>query len=106
MTYELSQTPEEPATAPPVKLAAPTPQRPPESPGCLPGRRSAERQHFDERPSNRVINAKPISTSPPDPRDTTREIEKEARRPEYRESPRQFVRLAAEPVQPRGDRRP
>ena len=35
----------------------------------------------------RVVNARPISPVPPDPRDRTREIQKEAQNPQYREVP-------------------
>ena len=40
----------------------------------------------DERTASRIPNARPISTTPPDLRDTTREIENEARRAEYARS--------------------
>ena len=52
-------------------------------------------------PAPRVANARPIIASPPDPRDTTREMEREARRPEYREPPRQLAQVTLEPVQPK-----
>ncbi|HZN27635.1 MAG TPA: hypothetical protein VFB75_25650 [Burkholderiales bacterium] len=39
-------------------------------------------------PTERVVNARPISPVPPDPRDRTREIQKEAQNPQYREVPR------------------
>jgi septal ring-binding cell division protein DamX len=48
-----------------------------------------------------VQNARPIIATPPDPRDTTREMEREARRPEYREPPRQVAQVTVETVQPR-----
>jgi MSHA biogenesis protein MshM len=47
-----------------------------------------------------VANARPIYATPPDPRDTTREIEKETRRA-YREPVRQPAPAPAVPVQPR-----
>ena len=88
MTYELSHTPAEPPPPASVRVAAkaepPAPAPPP------PPRELAPR----------VQNARPIIATPPDPRDTTREMEREARRPEYRE-PRQVAQASVEPVQPR-----
>ena len=43
----------------------------------------------------RVANARPISAVPPDPRDRTREIEKEAQKAEYREPARPFADRAS-----------
>jgi MSHA biogenesis protein MshM len=47
-----------------------------------------------------VANARPIYATPPDPRDTTREIEKETRRA-YQKPVRQPAPAPAAPVQPR-----
>ena len=83
LTYELSQLPEEPIVAVTrVATAA-----------------SSAAPRAEEPPPDRVSNARPISAVPPAPRDRTREIEKEARKPEYREPPRQAQ--AAPAVQPR-----
>jgi hypothetical protein len=88
MTYELSRTPAEPLQT--VRVAsnaqsatAPVPIPPP----------------LDAAP--RVPNARPILATPPDPRDTTRAMEKEARRGQLREAPRQAAQLTLEPAQPR-----
>lgn len=82
MTYELSQVPEErlpaPAKAPAPVAAAPTPAVRPADPPAPPLAALPE-------PAERVANARPISAIPPDPRDRTREIEKEAQKPEYRD---------------------
>jgi septal ring-binding cell division protein DamX len=101
MTYELSQTPEEPTPAP-VKATAPLQVPPDQSSSAAAAPANPGGGPSDERPLSRVANARPINATPPDPRDTTREIEKEARRPEYRESPpRQTSKALAEPVQAR-----
>jgi septal ring-binding cell division protein DamX len=97
MTYELSQTPAEPAPAP-VTLSPPAARAP-----------AAEdiATQRDSPPStpdvvaSRVQHARPIIASPPEPRDTTREMEKEARRADYREPQARPSAPAAESVQPR-----
>ena len=88
LSYELSRVPDDvrqsaatskvesgaragaaPAAAPPPSAAqAPAPEAP--------------------IPTERVLNARPINPVPPEPRDRTREIQKEAQNPEYREPPR------------------
>ena len=79
MTYELSQLPQE-VTAPvkspaPMASAAAKAAQPPaleRAPGKTPDDVALS--------ASRIVNAKPISAAPPDPRDTTREMAKEARR--------------------------
>jgi len=80
LTYELSRLPEEPIAAV-ARVPIPAPPAP----------------RAEESPAERVSNARPISAIPPDTRDRTREIEKEARKPEYREPPRQQAVPAAPP---------
>ena len=79
MTYELSQLPQElspPVKAPPPVAAAPS--KATKTPGL---ERGASKAPEDVSSSaSRIVNAKPISAAPPDPRDTTREMAKEARR--------------------------
>ena len=94
MTYELSHTPAEPPPAP-VRVAAKA-EPPPSAPIVAPTPPTPLRE-----PAARVQNARPIIATPPDPRDTTREMEREARRPEYREPPRQVAQASVEPAQPR-----
>lgn len=87
MTYELSQLPEEP---PPVKPKRPAAQLGPAAQARQPAPRvelPAATVSGESVPTARVVNARPIIAVPPDPRDTTREIEKETRRPDYRETP-------------------
>jgi septal ring-binding cell division protein DamX len=104
MTYELSHTPVEPPPTAVRVAAKPEP--------ALPKREVvaqavvAQTPRIDPapriEPQPRVANARPISASPPDPRDTTREMEREARRADYREAPRQLAQVTAvEPVQPK-----
>ena len=81
MTYELSQLPEEP---PPVKAAGPAPQ-PAAAQAAPRAERAAATVSGQSVPTARVVNARPIVAAPLDPRDTTREIVKETRRPDYRE---------------------
>lgn len=87
LTYELSRAPAElplvalktaPAPAAAPRVAQAPPSTPPATPVVV------------EAPSQpeRVANARPISTVPPEPRDRTGEIEKEAQKPEYREASR------------------
>lgn len=91
LTYELSRAPEErPAIAAkpvPVRAAAPTASgaRGAKTPVPAPAAALSE----TPPPAERVANAKPISSVPPEPRDRTAEIEKEAQNAEYREAPRQ-----------------
>lgn len=101
MTYELSQLPEElppprpkpastqVASAQPARRAEPpTPVAPPVPEEAL--------------ATARVVNARPISAVPPDPRDTTREMEKEAHRPEYKErAPKPQAKAATQSTEPR-----
>jgi septal ring-binding cell division protein DamX len=91
MTYELSHTPAEP---PPAVVRVAAKGEAPPAPAAAPATPPRE-------PAPRVQNARPIIATPPDPRDTTREMEREARRPEYREPPRQLAQASVEPVQPR-----
>jgi septal ring-binding cell division protein DamX len=90
LTYELSRAPEErPAIAAkpvPARAAAPTASvaRAAKAPLPAPAAALSETSPSAER----VANAKPISSVPPDPRDRTAEIEKEAQNVEYREAPR------------------
>ncbi|MGZ5118877.1 MAG: SPOR domain-containing protein, partial [Burkholderiales bacterium] len=53
-----------------------------------------------EESPTKVANARPIYATPPEPRDTTREIEKESLRP-YREPARQQPQAPTLPAQPR-----
>ena len=85
LTYELSRPPRE---APVVPRAPP-----PVASSSVPAKNaasSAATPSTDEATASRIANARPINATPPDPRDTTRGIEKESRRlPEARESTRQ-----------------
>jgi len=86
LTYELSQLPEEPL--PTVVKAAPaaTAARSSAAPAAAP----------EASPlAARVVNARPISALPPEPRDRTAAIEKEAQKPEYRETARRETPAAA-----------
>lgn len=92
LTYELSRAPEERSAAGPkpgpASVAAPsTPvarapalKAPPPAPAAVPSEASPS--------AERVAHSRPISSIPPDPRDRTGEIEKEAQKAEYREAPR------------------
>jgi septal ring-binding cell division protein DamX len=82
MSYELSQVPEEPPARPVVADAAPAVAEP-----AVVAFRREPAENIEERPASRVANARPISSTPPDPRDTTREIENEARSAEYSRAP-------------------
>ena len=91
MTYELSQLPQElsvPVKAPPPVAATPSKAT---KPPVL--ERAASKAPEDVSSSSRIVNAKPISAAPPDPRDTTREMAKEARR-----IPEKTVRARETPV--------
>jgi hypothetical protein len=77
LTYELSHAPAEPPVAP-LKVAASAVAPAPARPAMAEASPQAER----------VANARPISAVPPEPRDRTGEIEKEAQKPEYREASR------------------
>jgi septal ring-binding cell division protein DamX len=90
MTYELSQLPQERVLPPPKPLpaaapvaVAPPPAARPPAVAVVPIPAPAP-EPFPER----VANARRISAVPPDPRDRTREIEKEAQNAEYREPAR------------------
>lgn len=98
MTYELGQTAEEPATLAAPRTGASRSAAAPDAAGV--GSASA-RTPAEERAASRIANARPISTIPPEARDTTREIEKEARRAEYREPPQRPVVKSGGDVQPR-----
>lgn len=93
LTYELSRAPEErSAAAPkpePASAAAPTASvaRAPAVTTAPPAPAAALTERSP--PVERVANARPISSVPPDPRDRTGEIEKEAQKAEYREALRQ-----------------
>lgn len=78
ITYELSQLPQE-LTAPvkPPAPAAAAPSKATQPPGL---ERAAGKAPEEVSSASRIVNAKPISAAPPDPRDTTREMAKEARR--------------------------
>ncbi|MDB5865858.1 MAG: Sporulation domain protein [Betaproteobacteria bacterium] len=94
MTYELSQAPAEPPPAP-VKAA------PQAAPALTADEMIARRSPppASDVVASRVQHARPIIASPPEPRDTTREMEKEARRADYREP--QVRQSPPESVQPR-----
>jgi septal ring-binding cell division protein DamX len=99
MTYELSHTPAEPVPAP-VRMTAPAPAQTP--PAQIATARVTAASPAPAAETNRIQNARPISAAPPDPRDTTRAMEKEARGAGDREP--QSGRLASPtvaPVQPR-----
>ncbi len=100
MTYELSQAPEEPAAATPKLAAAPRPAQSDESDAPAPVAR-ATAGSSEALATRRVSNARPISATPPDPRDTTGAIEKEARRAQSREPGSKAAAKAGEAVQPR-----
>jgi septal ring-binding cell division protein DamX len=94
MTYELSQAPAEPPPAP-VKAA-------PQAAAALTADEMIARRSpppASDVVAGRVQHARPIIASPPEPRDTTREMEKEARRADYREP--QVRQSPLESVQPR-----
>jgi hypothetical protein len=99
MTYELSQTPEEPSAAQPRLAAVVQPAASPDE-GAAPASARVTAEPAQEPPPRRVSNARPISSTPPEPRDTTRAIEKEARRARDAE-PRPSSRAMFDPVQPR-----
>ncbi|HEX2830353.1 MAG TPA: SPOR domain-containing protein [Burkholderiales bacterium] len=91
MTYELSHAPAEPPPAPVRVTTKAEPIVPRAAPALAP---PPQAPRADAAP--RVANAKPIIATPPDPRDTTREMEREARRPDYREPPRQVAQATVE----------
>lgn len=91
MTYELSHTPVEPPPAPVKVTAKAEPILPRQAPVAAP-----PPQPPRPDPAPRVANARPIIATPPDPRDTTREMEREARRPDYREPPRQVAQVTVD----------
>ena len=92
MTYELSHTPVEPPPAPVKVTARPEPIVPRAAPVVTPPPPQPARPDL----APRIANARPIIATPPDPRDTTREMEREARRPDYREPPRQVAQVTVE----------
>ena len=99
MTYELSQLPEDrpaapPKAAPPVTVASAPLVRPVAAPVSAP----AAPAGVELPATDRVVNARPISVVPPEPRDRTREIEKEAQKTEYREPARRQPQAAPSPV--------
>jgi septal ring-binding cell division protein DamX len=95
MSYELSQTPEELPARPAASIS---PAAPAEVESAVAFRHEAPAV-VEERFASRVANARPISSTPPELRDTTREIENEARRAEYRQ-PRLSSRGAGETASP------
>jgi septal ring-binding cell division protein DamX len=99
MTYELSHPPVEKTAS---SASQKTPMAPPAATSSaasvsVPQRSSV--RPLDQLPA-KVANARPIYATPPEPRDTTREIEKESLRP-YREPPRQQPQAPTLPGQPR-----
>lgn len=74
MTYELSQLPQE--LPPPPKAASAAPPVPKPSAASPPERVASVASEVGAVPANRVVKAKPIASSPPDPRDTPREMSK------------------------------
>ncbi|HYC49020.1 MAG TPA: SPOR domain-containing protein [Burkholderiales bacterium] len=93
LTYELSQLPQErPAAPPKAPPPAATPARLPVSASSVPVAPPAEPQVRE-----RIANARPISATPPAPSDRTREIDKEAKKPDYREPPRAQAKAAPLP---------
>jgi septal ring-binding cell division protein DamX len=75
LSYELSRAPSE---RPRAAVAEPT----------TPATAAAGTPPGEPALNDYVANARPISTVPPEPRDRTREIQKEAQNPQYREAPR------------------
>jgi septal ring-binding cell division protein DamX len=99
MTYELSRPPAEKAAGSSTQKArASSPAIPSSAASVAVPQRSSGRS-LDE-PAVKVANARPIYATPPEPRDTTREIEKESLRP-YREPARQQRQASTVPTQPR-----
>jgi septal ring-binding cell division protein DamX len=90
LTYELSRPPASPAKSP---AQAPSPEKTATASASAPAPPTRAKSAQD-LPTSKVANARPIYPTPPDPRDTTREIEKETRRA-YRQPP------PAPAVQPR-----
>lgn len=100
LTYELSRPPDERPVSPPKAVPAvasapvlrPPPPAVPAAKGpaaaLAPAPPASSVVAAPPPPAERVANARPISIQPPDPRDRTAEIEREARKPEYREPPR------------------
>jgi septal ring-binding cell division protein DamX len=79
MTYELSRVPEEPL----MVVARPA------APAAVPAPRPAPRVVPAEPPVEaRIVDARPINTRPPDPRDRTAAIEQEAQNAEYGDTSR------------------
>ena len=81
MSYELSRAPAEPRSVPPI-----APETPPPKAKTPTVETAASDQPVG---GERIANARPISTVPPEPRDRTAAIQKEAQNPENREAPRQ-----------------
>jgi hypothetical protein len=98
MTYELSQLPDEASVAAAAKAAAAASVQAAAPAAVAPALAPTRAVPASEEvPTSRVVASRPITAAPPDARDTTVAIEKEARRPEYRETSRR----AADGVQPR-----
>lgn len=102
MTYELRQLPEDrpaaPSRVPSASVAvvsAPVVRAPVAAPAPAP---AAPAVALELPATERVVNARPISVVPPEPRDRTREIEKEAQKTEYRETARPQTKAAPSPV--------
>lgn len=82
MTYELSQLPEE---LPPPRPKPPAPQIALAQPAKSAAVPAPAVPREDAVATPRVVNARPITAAPPDARDSTREMGREARRPDYQE---------------------
>ena len=88
LSYELSRAPDD------VRQSAATPKvesgaRAGAAPAASPPSSAAQAPAAEAPiPAEHVLNARPINPVPPEPRDRTREIQKEAQNPEYRETPR------------------
>lgn len=101
MTYELSHLPQERFPPPPKALTIVAPAAPvavaPAPAARPPVIATPPLPPAEELPAERVANARPISALPPDPRDRTREIEKEREKAEYREPAARPVKAAPPP---------
>jgi septal ring-binding cell division protein DamX len=85
LSYDLSRLPDETRRPPPAAQAE-SRERPAVA-TTVPPPPSAAQAPAAEPPvsTERILNARPINPIPPDPRDRTREIQKEAQNPAYRE---------------------
>lgn len=99
MTYELSQVPEE---LPPPRAKAPVSQvaAQPAKPAAVPPPAAAQQE--DALATSRVVNSRPISPVPLEAPDTTREIGRDARRPQPdKAAPAPTPKGATQATQPR-----